>query len=80
MNTSTTLQTAVQRYLDERRQLGFDLTIAGKQLMRFARYADAREHQGPLTQEIQLDWARAHVLRDSPPGCQNCCRIQFFSG
>lgn len=66
MNTSTTLQTAVQRYLDERRQLGFDLAIAGKQLMRFARYADAHGHQGPLTQEIQLGWAREHVLRTSP--------------
>ena len=63
MNTNTTIKTAFQRYLDERRQLGFDLAIAGKQLMRFARYADARGHQGPPTQEIQLDWARGHVLR-----------------
>lgn len=60
---NTTIQTAVQRYLDERRQLGFDLSIAGKQLMRFARYADAHGHHGPLTLGIQLDWAREHVLR-----------------
>ena len=60
---NTTIQTAVQRYLDERRQLGFDLSIAGKQLMRFARYADAHGHHGPLTLDIQLDWAREHVLR-----------------
>lgn len=60
---NTTIQTAVQRYLDERRQLGFDLSIAGMQLMRFARYADAHGHHGPLTQDIQLDWAREHVLR-----------------
>ena len=63
MSTSTTIQNVVQRYLDERRQLGFDLRIAGRQLMRFARYADARGHQGPLTLDIQLDWAREHVVR-----------------
>ena len=63
MSTSTTIQNAVQRYLDERRQLGFDLRIAAGQLMRFARYADARGLRGPLTLDIQLDWAREHVLR-----------------
>ena len=66
MSTSKTIQTAVQRYLDERRQLGFDLRIAGGQLMRFARYADAHGHHGPLTLDIQLDWARKHVRRTGP--------------
>ena len=63
MSARNTLQEAVQRYLDERRRLGFELRIAGEQLMRFARYADARGHQGPLTLELQLDWAREHVRR-----------------
>jgi integrase/recombinase XerC len=66
MNASTPIQTAVQRYLDERRRLGFDLRIAGEQLMRFARYADARSHRGPLTLDLQLDWAREHVRRTAP--------------
>lgn len=66
MSTTTTIQKAVQHYLDERRKLGFDLRIAGSQLMRFARYADARGHRGPLTLDIQLDWAREHVLRTGP--------------
>ena len=61
MSASNTIQTAVQRYLDERRQLGFDLRVSGRELMRFARYADARRHQGPLTLEVQLGWAREHV-------------------
>jgi len=63
MSAGNTLQVAVQRYLDERRRLGFELRIAAGQLMRFARYADARGHQGHLTLELQLDWAREHVRR-----------------
>ena len=66
MSANHTIQAAVQRYLDERRQLGFDLRIAGGQLMRFARYADAHGHHGPLTLDIQLDWAREHVHRTGP--------------
>lgn len=66
MSARDTVKAAVQRYLDERRRLGFDLRIAGGQLMRFARYADARGHQGPLTLDLQLDWAREHVRRTGP--------------
>jgi integrase len=54
------IQIVVERYLEERRRLGFELRIAGSQLMNFARYADARGHLGPLTLELQLDWARDH--------------------
>lgn len=64
MSTSILIQTAVQRYLDERRRLGFNL--AGGELMRFARFADARNHRGPLTLDLQLDWAREHVRRTGP--------------
>lgn len=63
MTARTTMQTAVQRYLDERRRLGFELRIAGDRLMHFARFADARGHRGPLTLELQLDWARANSPR-----------------
>lgn len=62
MNAGATLQDAVQRYLLERRQLGFALTAPATELMRFARFADGR---GPLTQELQLEWARQHVRRTS---------------
>jgi integrase len=54
-----TMQIAVEHYLQDRRRLGFDLTIAGQQLMRFARYADEHGHRGPLTVDLQLDWAHA---------------------
>ncbi|UUZ69407.1 hypothetical protein LP416_07900 [Polaromonas sp. P2-4] len=52
MNAGMTLQTAVQRYLKERRQLGFALTAPATELMRFARFADARGHKGPLTRGV----------------------------
>jgi integrase/recombinase XerC len=34
-------------------------------LARFAQYADARGHQGPLTQELMMGWAREHVRHTS---------------
>ncbi len=69
MTASTTVQTAVARYLEERRRLGFTLRIAGPQLLQFARYADARDHTGPLTLELQLDWARTHGQSQAPISC-----------
>jgi integrase len=59
------MQAAVERYLEDRRRLGFALTAPATELARFARYADAREHRGPLTQELMLGWAREHVHRTS---------------
>ena len=61
MSAGTTVETAVRRYLHERRQLGFALKSPGTELMRFARFADAQGHQGALTQKLQLEWARQHV-------------------
>ena len=65
MNRNPTMQESVQRYLEERRRLGFALKSPGTELVRFARFADARGHQGPLTLDLQLDWAREHVARTS---------------
>lgn len=65
MSAATTMQAAVERYLEDRRRLGFALTAPATELARFARYADAREHRGPLTQELMLGWAREHVHRTS---------------
>jgi integrase len=63
MSAGTTVEAAVRRYLHERRRLGFALKSPGTELLRFARFADARCHQGALTQELQLEWAREHVRR-----------------
>lgn len=59
------MEALVRRYLAERRLLGFELVGPTTELMRFARYADARGHRGPLTLELQLGWAREHVMRTS---------------
>ncbi|WP_213956695.1 MULTISPECIES: tyrosine-type recombinase/integrase [unclassified Variovorax] len=66
MNRSHTMQAAVQRYLEERRRLGFAMKSPSTELMRFARFADTRGLRGPLTLELQLDWAREHVARTGP--------------
>jgi integrase/recombinase XerC len=63
MKAGATMQAAVQRYLHERRQLGFELASPAHELIRFARFADDRGHRGPLTQELQIEWARQHVRR-----------------
>lgn len=65
MNAATPMQEAVRSYLEDRRRLGFALVAPATELARFARYADAREHRGPLTQELMLGWAREHVHRTS---------------
>ena len=65
MSRGEGMQAAVQSYLEERRRLGFELKSPGTELARFARFADARGHRGPLTLELQLDWAREHVARTS---------------
>jgi integrase len=53
------------RYLAERRALGFALTIAGRQLLAFARYADAHATGGRLTIPLAVEWARL-APRPSP--------------
>ena len=65
MSAGTTVEATVRRYLQERRQLGFALKSPGTELLRFARFADAQGHRGALTQELQIEWARQHVLRTS---------------
>lgn len=65
MSPATLMRRTVQRYIEHRRRLGFGMTAPATELMRFARYADARRHRGPLTQELLLGWAQEHVRRTS---------------
>lgn len=58
MNSASMTQ-RVAAYLRTRRALGFALHIEGQQLERFARFADAQGHQGPLTLKLALAWANA---------------------
>jgi hypothetical protein len=60
------MQYLVQEYLNERRGLGFALTIPGAQLQAFARFADASGHSGPLTRQLVTSWARGEAKWATP--------------
>ena len=58
MSIQKTMITQVKEYLAYRRKLGFQLRVEGGQLLNFAKYADSSGHNGPLTTELILRWAR----------------------
>ncbi|MFH2001347.1 MAG: tyrosine-type recombinase/integrase, partial [Planctomycetota bacterium] len=47
-----------REYVEYRRKLGFQIKVEGAQTIRFAEFADSIGHQGPLTKELVLEWAR----------------------
>ncbi|BCL94264.1 tyrosine-type recombinase/integrase [Ralstonia pseudosolanacearum] len=65
MSTPTSMQEAIQCYLEDRRRLGFGMTQAASDLARFARYAESQGHLWPLTEKLILGWAHQHVPRAS---------------
>ena len=58
MNHLCSMTTRVEDYLYARRQLGFKLKSQGTQLLAFARFAEKGCHQGRVTLELALRWAR----------------------
>jgi integrase len=54
----TTFVKLAERYLAERRAMGFDLRIAGNCLLTFARFADGRS-RGPLSVPLAVAWAQS---------------------
>ncbi len=48
----------VREYLAFRRSLGFALRTPGDELVLFARYLDSSGHEGHLTREVAVRWAR----------------------
>jgi integrase len=60
MNLPETMLSKVKAYLAFRREAGFKLSIAGKQLLSFARFADRSGFRGPLTVELATRWALAN--------------------
>ncbi len=53
------MERLVTAYLTTRRSMGFDLGIAGRQLLAFARFADQAGHRGPLTVALAVRWAQS---------------------
>jgi integrase len=61
----TSMSCLAQRYLDDRRRLGFSLKIAGHQLLAFARFADRSGHRGLLSKTLILSWVRSRPRKSS---------------
>jgi integrase len=58
MSAAASLRVLVERYLRERRRLGFSLVGTDSALRSFARHVQSIDHHGPLTVEVMADWAR----------------------
>lgn len=67
MSAVSSLHAHVERYLDERRRLGFDLRSTAYALRSFARHVRSVGHRGPLTVELMADWARRDSHGSSDP-------------
>ena len=67
MSAPILIEQRVRDYLNERRQLGFELVSPGRTLMSFAHYVDDQQHQGPLTVELMARWARYEARPHATP-------------
>lgn len=63
MTRLTSMTEKVERYLQLRRALGYQLRIEGRLLQQFAAFADAAGHRGPLTTELAL---QGHACLQAP--------------
>ncbi|CAM3620867.1 tyrosine-type recombinase/integrase [Halomonas lysinitropha] len=73
MTNWSSMHQRVAAYLRTRRALGFELTIEGRQLERFAHFAEQRAHQGPLTLVLAVTWANASL---TPEGLGPARRLE----
>lgn len=58
MTMPETMTSRVERYIDHRLSLGFQMKTGSHLLRNFARYADGLGHCGPLTFELAVTWAK----------------------
>ena len=65
--TTTGLTALVERYLTQRRRLGFQLTSPAYSLRSLAEHVRRTRHRGPLTLEVMAQWARQDGHRSSDP-------------
>lgn len=61
------LTALVERYLTQRRRLGFQLTSPAYSLRSLAEHVRRTRHRGPLTLEVMAQWARQDRHRSSDP-------------
>jgi integrase len=77
--TSQTLLLKVEDYLAVRRGLGFELKSAEKDLRQFVRYADRVGHQGPLTIDLAVAWARWSRSADPAQAAKRLVAVRAFA-
>jgi len=53
----TTMTSRVRAYLAQKRALGFKLKSEGLLFLDFARFADRKQHLGPIDLQVALGWA-----------------------
>jgi integrase len=63
MKRKVRMVSLAEDYLASRRRLGFDLRCTGRRLLDFARFSDRTGHQGPLTVNLAVSWARSGPLQ-----------------
>lgn len=68
MSARTNLQIKVDEFLAERRHLGFELHSMGYALSSLARYVGSCGHEGPLTADLMIEWARLDKMQRHTPG------------
>ena len=56
--SAATMTARVEEYVAYRQALGYQIRTEAQMLRSFARYADDSGHQGPMTTELALQWAR----------------------
>lgn len=81
MSAATSLPTLVERYLLERRRLGFSDRTSAYSLRGFARHVQAAGLRGPLTAEVMADWARldSHGSRDPQTWARRLKHLRSFT-
>ncbi len=81
MSATPSLQVLVERYLVERRRLGFSLRGPAYALRSFARHVSAVRHRGPLTAEVMAGWARCdgHGSRDARTWARRLKHLRSFT-
>jgi len=81
MSATPSLRLRVERYLAQRRLLGFGLRSPAYALRSFARHVQSIGHCGPLTVEVMADWARrdSHGSTDPHTWARRLKQLRSFT-
>src|ERR1035437_6973671 len=77
---TVSLQSRIEQYSSERRQLGFAGRSEKYPLRSFATYVQTVAHRGPLTVEVMAEWARcdSHGSNDPHTWARRLKKLRTF--